>query len=80
MKVLTDLKTTIFGFIGGSTVTTALAALADDRVLDTLAQYGVSPLTLILIGGIAKVLRDYFAKDKEGKNAQVQTSTTTLTS
>lgn len=64
MKV-TDLKTTILGFIGGTTVTTGIAALASPDVLAALKNAGVSPLALILIGGIAKILRDYFAKDKE---------------
>lgn len=61
---LTNLKTTVLGIIGGSTVTTAIAALASPDVMTALQAAGVSPLTLIVIGGIAKIVRDYYSQDK----------------
>jgi len=60
---LKNWKTTLFGFIGGTSVTTAIGALASPEVMDALQQSGVSPLALIIIGGVAKIIRDIYAKD-----------------
>jgi len=62
-------KTTILGLLGGTSVTTAIAALASPEVMDLLQQTGVSPVWLIVIGGIAKICRDICAKDAESNPA-----------
>lgn len=60
-----DWKTTLAGFIGGTTGTTVLLALTSPDVNILLSNIGVEAKYLAIIAGISKLIRDFYIKDKE---------------
>ena len=56
--------TTLTGFVGNGAVATSIGAVASPDVASALQSSGMSPITVLVIGFLAKMCQAYFTKDR----------------
>lgn len=62
-NMLKNWKTTLAGFVGGTTGTTVLLALTSPDFNLLLSDAGIEKKYLVVIAGISKIIRDIYTRD-----------------